>query len=80
MENQPFWTDQRLNWAAVGLLAYCEHMAITQIEDSDLPSFIRGAYHFHPKDQGDLDEAVYTLLAIGYLQHEGDTLILHWEV
>lgn len=76
MENLPFWTDQRLSWAAVGFMAYCERMNITRIEETDLPSFIRGAYHFHPKDQGDLDSAVDQLIAVGYLQYDGDTTLM----
>lgn len=79
MENLPFWTDQTLSWAAVGLMAYCERMSITRIEDADLPSFLRGAYHFHPNDRGDLDIAVDTLIAQGYLQYDDDTLVVHGE-
>lgn len=76
---QSFWTDQQLSWAAVGFLAYCQHLDIKTIEYSNLPTFIRGAYVFHPDDQGDLDEAVDTLLATGYLDYVGDTVIVHWD-
>jgi len=72
-----FWTDQSLSWSAVGFMAYCERMSITRIEAADLPAFLRGAYHHHPDDQGDLDDAVNQLLSVGYLQQEDDALTVH---
>jgi len=71
-----YWTDQTLSWAAVGLMAYCERMSITRIEETDLPGFIRGAYHFHPNDKGDLDIAVDQLISNGYLQYDGDATLM----
>ena len=79
MENLPFWTDERLSWSAVGLMAYCERMSITQIDGADLAGFLRGAYYHHPDDRGDLDDAVNQLLSVGYLQAEGDVLFIHGE-
>ncbi len=79
MENLPFWTDQRLTWGAVGFMAYCERLSITQIDDADLPSFLRGAYFQHPDHPGDLEEVVNELLALGYFQREGSTIYLYGE-
>lgn len=79
MENLPFWTDERLSWCAVGLIAYCERMSIHRIEGADLATFLRGAYYHHPDDRGDLDDAVNQLLSVGYLEQDGDDLIVNLE-
>lgn len=77
MADATFWTDQALSWGALGLMAYFERMNITRIEDSELPSFLRGAYHHHPDDKGDLDYSIDVLLSLGYLQFDGDAMTVH---